>query len=270
VEDAAFEIVLTGRFTLEQVVVRWRPEARRRPDPTIDALIAAEWARREAEAAATGRLLFPGPLCRLDAFATAGETLRLTLGPTDYREFLGTNVAGLATIQARHPRDWRDYLADPLAVCAALVSADGWLPVMRRGEQVAEYPGFYHVVGGHPTPAHDDGVGGVSPFLALHEEIAEETGLAPGEIAELVCLGLIRNRATAKPELVFEARLALDRAAIEARLASLGGSPEASAWVWLNDEPAAIAAFLTREAARIAPAGAACLTVYARRSRHAG
>jgi hypothetical protein len=265
VDEATFEIVLTGRFSLEQVIVSWRPEARRRPDPAIDALIAAEWARREAEAAATGRLLFAGPLCRLAAAAVDGETLRLTLGPTDYREFLGTNVAGLATIQARHAADWRAYLADPLAVCATLASADGWLLVMRRSERVAEYPGFYHVIGGHPTPAHDDGVGGVSPFLALQEEIVEETGLTPGEIADLACLGLIRNRATAKPELVFEARLALGRAEVEARLASLRERPEASAWVWLNDEPAAIAAFLTRAAARVAPAGAACLTVYARR-----
>lgn len=268
-DESAFEVILTGRFGLEQVVVTWRPDARRRPDPAVDALIATEWARHAAEAT-PGRLLFAGPLCRLAAWAVAGATLRLTLGPTDYREYLGTNVGGLAAIRARHPSDWRAYLADPLGVCAAVVSADGWLLVMRRSQRLVRYPGAYHVVGGHPTPAHDDGAGGISPFLALQEEIAEEIGVVPAEIAGLTCLGLARDRATAKPDLTFEARLALTRAAVEARLAALADRPEDSGWLWLNDEPAAIHAFLTRHAGRVAPAGAACLAIYARARRPGG
>ena len=91
-----------------------------------------------------------------------------------------------------------------------------------------------------------------------------------GEIAALTCLGLVRNLATAKPELVFEARLTPTRAEVEARLAARDDRPEDDAWLWLNDEPAAIHAFLTRHATRVAPAGAACLAVYAQSGRRPG
>jgi hypothetical protein len=258
------EVLLTGRFDLEQVRVTWQPGGGRRPDPAVEALIAATWERRVAAAATTGATLFAGPLCRLTGWAVAGDTLRLTFGPTDYRDYLGTNVGNLATIQAAHPRDWRDYLANPVGVCAALVSADGWLLVVERGPAVAEYAGWYSVVGGHPTPAHDDGVGGIAVFLALQDEILEETGIEPVEIVALTCRGLARNRTNAKPELLFEARLGLTRAAVDARLAARHGPTEDRAHLWLNDEPAAVHAFLTRHANQVTPAGVACLSVYAR------
>lgn len=258
-----FEVLLTGRFGLEQVCVSWQPAAGRRSDPAIDVLIATTWERRVVAATATGVALFAGPLCRLAAWEIAGDTFHLTFGPTDYRAYLGTNVGNLAAIQAAHPGDWRRYLADPVGVCAAIISADGWLLVVERGASVAEYAGWYSVVGGHPTPAHDDGAGGVSPFLALQDEILEETGIRPTEIAALTCLGLARNRANAKPELLFEARLALPRAAVDVRLAARAGPTEDTSHRWLNDDVAALHAFLTHAPGRVAPAGAACLTVYA-------
>lgn len=259
-----FSIETTGYFDDDQVIVRWRVEAARRHDPVLEAFIADEWQRREAAAAKGGHLLFNGPLCRLIEWVVVGDQLRLTLGPTDYRTFLGTNVAGLAMIRQRFPVTWPAYLADPLAVCAVLVSLDGWLLVMRRSEQVAEYPGAYHVIGGHPTPEHDNGLGAISPIQGLLAEIGEETGIAIDEVARLPCLGLIRNQATYKPELVYAAHLTLSRAAIEDRLERLTTQPEAVGWTWLNDDAAAIVAFLDRHAGRVAPAGAAGLTVYAR------
>ena len=184
-----FDVMLTGRFSMDQVRVIWRPTAGRRPQPAIDALIAINWERRMADAAVRGAQLFAGPLCRLAATAVADGTLTLTLGPTDYRDFLGTNVDGLAEVQAREPTDWRLFLADPLGVCATIVTADGWLLVMERGPRVAEYPGWYSVVGGHPTPAHDDGVGGVSVWLAMQDEVLEEIGVRPIEIRRAVVRG---------------------------------------------------------------------------------
>jgi hypothetical protein len=172
-------------------------------------------------------------------------------------------VAGLAVIQARHPADWPAYLANPLGVLAALVSADGWLPVMRRSQQVAEYPGSLDVVGGNLTPQHRDHHGRISPFVAMLEEVVEETGLRPAEVEDPTCLGLARNRATAKPDLLFAARCTLTRARLEARLAGARDAAEGAGWVWVRDEAAALVAFLARHAADLAPSGLACLRRYA-------
>ncbi len=261
--ETTYETLLMGHFRREQVVVDWQPAAERPADPAVEDLIATTWDRRQAEAPATGRLLFAGPLCRLAGWSVASHQLHLTLTPTDYRAFLGTNVAGLVTIQARHPADWPAYLVNPLGVSAALVSADGWLPVIRRSQRVAEYPGFLDVVGGNLAPQHRDHDGRISPFVAMVEEIVEETGLQPAEVGTLTCLGLARNRATAKPDLLFAARLTLARAAVEARLVGAGDAVEGAGWVWVSGDAAGLSAFVARHAADVAPSGLACLRRYA-------
>jgi hypothetical protein len=261
---AGFHIETDGDFDDDHVIVRWRVDGGRRLDPAIEALIEAEWQGRPAGRSA-GRPLANGPLCRLIDWSLAADCLRLTLGPTDYRAFLGTNLTQLPAIQARHPDAWRDYLADPLAVASTLVSADGWLLLLRRSAHALECPDCYHVAAGYPTPEHDNGLGAISPTQALLAELQRALGLTIAEVTGLTVLGLMRPATTQQPTLLYTARLTLTRAALDARLRQTPPAGELADWHWLNDDAAAIHAFLTRQAGRVSPAGAASLTLHQRR-----
>src|SRR5262249_13698340 len=154
--------------------------------PEVECQIAETWTAATIEAAARGRELFPGAMTRLFGWSADDSTLTLDLGSTDYRTFVGTNL--------RHPElasmYGREALANPPGVSAAVVTSDGRIVVQRRSEQVFEYPGYFHVCGGNVEPA--DVVGPTAPgvFASARRELAEELGIAAGEILDLVCLGL--------------------------------------------------------------------------------
>lgn len=87
---------------------------------------------------------------------TTGPILRLQLGLTCYKDFLGTNWSQEAgNLQQRGRLEVGDpqaLLAQPLGVGAVLVTSDGQVVMLRRSQRVAEAAGLLDIPGGHPEP----------------------------------------------------------------------------------------------------------------------
>jgi len=125
------------------LIEEWLDE---RPLPEgLAAAVNEHWERRLAEAGAAGLRLFDGPVAHLES----AEGLCLRLRPARYRH--GDYSAGRhAEIESAHGPG---SACRPLALCAALITADGQLLLQRRSEEVAEGGGLLHVPGGHLDPA---------------------------------------------------------------------------------------------------------------------
>ncbi len=174
--------------------------------PEVERLIDAVW-----DARANGRdvLLFDGPMARWESWDVTGEVLRLTISQTSYKPFLGTNLL--------HPeladRHGRAVLANPVGVSPALLTADGFLLLGRRNASVAYYPDRTHPFAGAMEPGD-----GADVFAALRRELNEELGLAPNDIADVRCTGIVEDPGLRQPEIIFAANVRLTLAKIESQV----------------------------------------------------
>ncbi|XP_037373566.1 uridine diphosphate glucose pyrophosphatase NUDT22 isoform X2 [Talpa occidentalis] len=203
-----------GGLPEERVRAELSPAYDRRPLPGGDKAIAALWeSRLQAQP-----WLFDAPKFRLHSAiltptGSPGPQLLLRLGLTSYRDFLGTNWASSAAwLRQQGAADWGDkqaYLADPLGVGAALVTADDFLVFLRRSQQVAEAPGLVDVPGGHPepqalcpgdSPLHKDLPGELvvhELFSSVLQEICDEVNLPLLTLSQPLLLGIARNETSA-------------------------------------------------------------------------
>ncbi|XP_020014637.1 uridine diphosphate glucose pyrophosphatase NUDT22 [Castor canadensis] len=232
-----------GGLPQEQVGVDLSPAHDRRPLPGGDKTITAIWETRlQAQP-----WLFDAPKFRLHSATLAPidsprPQLLLHLGLTSYREFLGTNWANSASwLREQGATDWGDkqaYLADPLGVGAALVTADDFLVLLRRSWQVAEAPGLVDVPGGHPepqalcpgnSPQHKDLPGELVArelFSSVLQEICDEVNLPLPTLSQPLLLGIARNETSAgRASAEFYIRCSLTSE--EVRNYYLSGGPEA-------------------------------------------
>lgn len=218
----------------------------------MEHLIESAW--RNCLARESGKGLFPGPLCRLLDYSAAEDTLKLELGPTDYRELIGTNVC--------HPeiaeRFGHDYLSNALAVHAVVATVDRRLLVFKRSSDVGEYPEAYDVCGGHIDPEIDAVRSVPSPYKALRRELREEIGLADDETERIVCCGLVRNTATLKPDLIFDVWTKLTWSEFEHR----DLNEEHRSVHCIPDSTTGIVRFLADHIENMAPAGVAALELH--------
>lgn len=198
-----------------------------RTNEDVDLFMRIEevWSRKVKEAFEKGRTIFPGPLYRLSSYMVSVGKLVLSLGPTDYREFLGTNVeAGkdpeyMKTLILRGSErsyDTDAFISNPLAICSVVETSDGKIVAGLRSDKVGEYPRCWHTVGGHPDPRHYQHKR-PDMFDAMAREIESELGIDRNEIEDMRLLGLMRNTRTRKPELLFETRLSIPYNGIKAR-----------------------------------------------------
>lgn len=251
------EVLASGAWPEGFVVTGYDPAARRKTDVRVESVIAERWAQATSEAASHGKLLFAGPQCRLVRHECLGGRLRLALGPTDYREFLGTNLQWRRIHELVGEQELAAYLANALAVCAAVHTADGRLVIGKRSQRVMEHPGRWHVPGGNVDPDSHVRAGVVDVFCAARAEIHEELGCAEDRVS-LTCLGLIRPLDSLKPELLFLA----DVRHTGAELLGLANDSEHDELLCLPDAPAEILAFLEKEKRAFAPSGKAALARY--------
>ncbi len=160
-------LVIDGRGRLDQV--EFRPVDQRHQFTTTQRLAieaACDHLREE------GAVVEPGPLYRVLRFE-AGERLVIEVGLTDYAEHVGIKA---------HP-EW-GVRSGALAVCGITQSPDGFL-IEKRSPKVAAKPGFYHPLPSGTVIPPSDLAG------ALFQEAEEELALAPEEMTDLWCLGVL-------------------------------------------------------------------------------
>jgi len=201
-----FTLHAVGDWPEKAVTVEWAVSGRRIV-PEVERAIDAAWATAKAR---LGDKLFDGPMCRLERWEAAAGTLRLTLSPTSYKPFLGTNLTD-PTLADRH--GGASVLANPLGLSTLLQSGDGHLLFGRRNDSVAYYPNRVHPFAGALEPADD-----LNVFDDIRRELREELGFGPADVASICCIGLIEDLSLRQPELIFHAISTRSRAQIEATL----------------------------------------------------
>jgi len=205
-------------YTREQVHVQeGKPMARTNLDVDLFQRMERVWSEKVKDAILNGKILFAGSQYRLSRYEVGDEGVILYVGPTDYREFTGTNVeAGrdpeymALLIEWGRERfgDENAFFSNTLAICSAVETGDGKLIVGLRSDKVAEYPQCWHTTGGHPNPKNYQNEN-IDMFDAMEREVCGELGLNVDEIAYMGLVGLVRNRKTRKPELLFTTKVEL-------------------------------------------------------------
>lgn len=257
--ELPFEILAEGRFGSDGVVVNYEPVARPTSEE-LERLIEAEWRVRTVEAQTAGRRLFNGELLRYVRHEVRDGRFCLTVGPTCYRDFLGSNLYHGSRVAEF---GWERF-ANPVGTTATLVTRDGVLAFGRRSDRVAWHGGFVHTFGGALERVDLGPDGTVDAFAAVRRELAEEAALGPADIEDMVCVGMIRDREIHQPELLFEARLRLTLAEWLGRISSSDVGDEHLGIAALLDQPGVIEPFL-RASGRVAPVAVGALVLHGRR-----
>lgn len=258
VRSPPFTVEAAGAFEPDAVQVAW--DASERPtNDALEALIDAAWREKLALAEQRKQLLYNGALGRLVSSAMDEGRLTLSIGATNYRDFLGTNLYNAAAVRGLGEQ----FLSNALGTTATVVTRDGNLAYGRRSERVAYHAGYLHTFGG-TLEAIDQGPDlSFDVFAAVRRELREELGLADDEIVEMVCTGLVRDHEIMQPELLFDAAIKLSKAELLARFES-AADDEHTALEMVDDDPEAIVPFLSR-ADRIAPVAVAAMMLHGRR-----
>lgn len=251
----AFFLDATGPFGLEQIRVGWADQQRPRLDD-VETMIAEAWTHRTRQADRDGVNLFDGPLCRLIAYVCHPDRLSLTLGPTSYRSFVGTNLHNAHLRYSHGP----EVLANPLGVSALLVLQEGFLLLGRRSETVAYHAGRIHPVGGCVDPTGDGQP--PCPFATMRTELREELDIQGGQINRLTCLGLIRDKHIVQPELLFDAGVTCSYEDLQANMASADHGDEHAELLLVRDHPASVVTFIETNYSQLTPVALAGLLLH--------
>jgi hypothetical protein len=250
-----FEILAMGPYGPSALDVRYTPDSLIVRDACMEAMIDALWHARKAAVAAQGGAVFDGRLFRLGGFRQAGNRLAIELEDTSYREYIGTAARDFYCL---YPQE---FLAHPLAVCIALVTADAKLIVEKR-RVIDPYRGEYHVIGGFLERDMDlDGTGRPDPFGAILREVREEIGVTL-ERENVVCAGLVRNRLIPHPELCFRASVSESFDEITGALHGRRIDQEIDELVGVDDTPEGLARFIMGVHDTIVATGEACLLLH--------
>ena len=186
--------------------------------PVIDeAAIEAAW----SAARSANPRIFNGSKFRLGGVSTEAGRVRLRLGVTDYRDYLGTNRATLAArLAADGERDLAfsgAYLSNALGCETVLVTRDEKVLLLRRSSAVATHGGEFNGPSGHAEPDRcdlDDADSVAREVLreSIVAEIVEETGIPRSHLGSPRLIGAMVETSTLKPDLLFLTDTDLDSA----------------------------------------------------------
>ncbi|MFB3892618.1 MAG: NUDIX hydrolase [Phycisphaerae bacterium] len=269
-----FFIDIVGHYGPRDVAIQWCDARRDLPDAVLR-LIERTWAEHSRQAEETKVILFDGPLCRVIDASGDEKHLSLTLGPTGYKEFLGTNLAR-AGLRYTHGDE---ALANPLGVSAAVTTADGYLLLGRRSGRVVHQAGRIHPLGGMVEPElprrragqrGDGGGGAPDVFAAIRQELCQETNVSPEMVRDLVCLGLVRDKRIVQPELVFDASLAADAPTLRRLARKAPDAAEHDEMVLLMNRPSSVVTFMEKHAEILTPVATAALLLHGLRAWGSG
>jgi 8-oxo-dGTP pyrophosphatase MutT (NUDIX family) len=188
-----------------EITTSWR-ESSRRIIPDVEQIIEETWA---AAMSRPGIHLFDGPMCRLESLERRGDHLHLTLSPTSYKIFVGTNLTQSELADAHG----HQILANPIGLSTALISSDGFLMLGRRNGRVAYYPNRVHPFAGCLEPSEN-----LDVFDDALRELKEELSLQRQDNAEIVCTGIAEDLTLRQPEICFAATSTKSARQIESQL----------------------------------------------------
>lgn len=267
-----FDSMVCGRFPRHRFHV-FSIDAPRETTPEIEAAIAIEWTRQTERAAREDRILFNGDLFRYVAHVVRPFTaasiagfgkeddglFELTVGPTCYRDFVGTNL-----FNRHRAAEWGLHrFANPVGTTTTILTADGLICYGRRSRRVAYHAGHVHTFGGALEAEDRDDSGAIDAFGAVARELHEELGLRRGDLRDFLCVGLIRDREIHQPELLFEAQV--DRTAAQLRVLWEGceARDEHDDLVTLPNDPDSVVPFI-HQCGPIAPVAIGALMLHGR------
>ncbi len=267
-----FVVDAYGCFTPDRVHVRYDPGPR--PTTTLlENVIAEEWQRQTARAKREDRMLFNGSLMRYVDHVVRPEPtnarsssrpqepvsteLHLTVGPTCYRDFVGTNLFNHHRLEEF---GWHLF-ANPIGTTATLITRDGRICYGRRSARVAYHALHVHTFGGGLEESDRSADGTIDPFASLCREMDEELSLSRDDLADLVCVGLLRDKEICQPEMLFEAGINLTAEELRARWETASGRDEHQEIIAFPDEPDAVVAF-TKGCDAIAPVAVGALFLH--------
>ncbi|CAH8356544.1 unnamed protein product [Eruca vesicaria subsp. sativa] len=226
-EGSRYQLLLScpSGLSLSQVSVDFSKSHDRiqHPDHDLEDSIGQAWEQRTQGNSAlfNGQKFRFGSLC-LDGDAGTDEVSHvcLRLGLTDYRTFVGTNLSSqwekfLVTsqddcVRCRHT-------SSPLGNAAVIETSDQKIIVLRRSDNVGEFPGHYVFPGGHPEPmavgidSHQLEKDGEvlkkkvtqEMFDSITREVVEETGIPSSSLSTPLFIGISRRELNVRPAMFF-------------------------------------------------------------------
>lgn len=255
---APFLVDVLNRYDWPQVIQSWSVVPRT-TSQALDLQIAQTWDAETALAREFNRVLFNGKLIRLIRCVESPDSLRLELGPTDYRDFIGTHLQNAEAAAAVG----FDALSHALGVSAVVMTSDGFLAFGRRSEHVASHRGCLHPIGGMLEQADLRPDGTCDLADALRRELCEELDLHPEEINTISLIGLARDLTLLQPELLFDASISLTRAKLLDRFQPALSHGEHERLELAPDEPDRLLPFLEHTPS-VTPIAQACVLIHGR------
>ena len=251
-----FFLDVVGPFDRARVTDRWTGATRSTNDQ-LERLIDQAWEVALWQAKRKGVHLFNGMLARLAEYSVNEQGLDLACGPVSYKEFHGTNQSHAYLRYLHGP----DVLADPLGVSAALVTSDGFIMLGRRSDSVLQYARRIHPIGGMVEPPRAPSTA-PDPFGSMLTELAEETSIDECDVAEISLLGLVRDKHTVQPELIFDITLTADACRVKRGAAEAKDAAEHTEMIPLRNHPAAVVTFMEQNFSQLTPVALATLLLH--------
>lgn len=251
-----FEILTPHLFSRSDLQVTYRPGQGEYRSSEAHRQIDRTWERHLANYAQNGLPAFNGSLFRLTDYALNRGRLLIELGDTTFREYVGTSTEDF---YGTYPEAW---VANPLAVCIALITGDEKILIERR-TTLTRYRAPYHVIGGFMERGKDFSQGKPDPFAAITREIKEELGLILSP-DEPVALGLVRNLRVRHPEIVFFCSLSQSFAEVQEIMGRDAADDEIDHLEYVEDRSDHLSSFLKGRHGIFTPSGEACLLLYGR------
>ncbi len=199
----SFEILASGVFPENKLKIV-HTKSTLSYDEKTSALIERHWKQELRVAKEKSKLLFNGPIYRLEDYEILENKLLVYVSETNFKQLMGTNFY--------HPElaeeYGKSYLSNALALSTFLETGDENFIFVKRSPNVYFGEGLWHLIAGQFS-IEKNKTQTLSAFEVLYKELLEEGALIKDDIENCVCLGLIRNTVHFKPELVFYTKTSL-------------------------------------------------------------
>jgi hypothetical protein len=199
----SFEILASGVFPESKLKIVYTNNTLSYDEKT-SALIDGHWKQELKVANEKNKLLFNGPIYRLENYKMSHDQLIVYVSETNFKQLMGTNFY--------HPelaeKYGKSYLSNALALSTFLETGDENFIFVKRSSKVYFGEGLWHLFAGQFSIEKNE-THTLTVFEVLYKELLEEGALTNGDIENCVCLGLLRNAVHFKPELVFYTKTSL-------------------------------------------------------------